>query len=82
MSEAEILSEFALRADRVWDITQWWASVTPIGNNLLDDEIGGRGLTMILTLGATYLSTVFYVLYSYLKQGCTYMYIIQLVKGH
>lgn len=28
MTEAELLSEYALRIDRIWSMAQWWASIT------------------------------------------------------
>ncbi len=42
--------------------------LSPIGANFLEDEVTMRGLTMFATLSITFFSTIFYVLYSFLRR--------------
>jgi hypothetical protein len=42
--------------------------LSPIGVNFLEGEVTMRGITMFATLSITFFSTIFYVLYSFLRR--------------
>ncbi len=60
VSEAELMAEYALRVDRVWDITQWWASVT--FGVLLAAHVGASTLNKLIVGIMLLLYTLFTVL--------------------
>jgi len=57
MTEADLLVEFATRTDRIWDITQWWASVT--FGVLLAAHVGANSLNKPLVVIILSLFTLF-----------------------
>ena len=67
MTEAELLVEYATRVDRVWDIIQWWASVTFAV--LLAAHVGARSLNkpivfivlLLYTLFSTFIAQILWV---------------------
>lgn len=59
MTEADLLVEFATRTDRIWDITQWWASVT--FGVLLAAHVGVNSLNKLIIFIILLLFTLFTV---------------------
>ena len=69
MTEAELFAELAVRADRMWEISQWWASIT--FGVLLAAHLGSRHLNLkfVTIILVAYISFSFNYFQSYIFLG-------------